>query len=858
MWIAWCALGLAGAAVLFWWSRGRVTLPPTGIPLTLATERAARVRNLTYALSLQIPAEREQAIRGRLTATFELNDPSRALLFDFAQPTDQLHALSANGRALHPEVTNGHISLPSRVLRTGSNRIEFEFTAGDAALNRNTDFLYSLFVPARASVAMPCFDQPDLKAKWTLALDVPHDWTAVANGREAGRVVHGNRLGLTFDETAPLSTYLVAFAAGRFSIEVGERQGRFLRMFHRETDAAKVARNRDVIFDQHARALAWMEDYTGIPYPFGTFDFVLIPAFQFGGMEHPGAIYYNANTVMLDESATQAQALARANVIAHETAHMWFGDLVTMRWFNDVWMKEVFANFMAAKIVNPSFPAMDHDLRFLMQNLPAAYDVDRTDGANPIRQDLANLDEAGSLYGAIIYQKAPIVMRQLERLIGATAFQQGLRDYLSANAFGNADWPDLVARLDRLTPIDVVKWSRAWVSESGRPTIATDVQTSGGRITRLSFRQTDPRGRGLLWPESLRVLLGSPSAIRQIDVTLDAADTIVPDAIGMPMPTWILPVGQGLGYGDFVFDPATLAYISTHLHDIRDPLTRGAALVAAWENMLEGRLTAEALFAELLVALPRETDELNLQQMLDDVRVLFWRFTAPDDRADVAVGLERVLRAGLNNAKTTSEKAAWFSAIRSVALTTETVSWLEQVWRRQVAVAGLPLAEADEADLAADLAVRDVIDADAILRAQQARFLNPDRGARFAFITPALSRDAATRGRFFESLRDVKTRAREAWVIDAVRYLHHPLRGSASRRYVRPALELLREIQQTGDIFFPKRWADATLNGYQSIQTAADVRAFITSLPPDYPARLRWVLLSSADPLFRAARLQQQ
>ena len=122
---------------------------------------------------------------------------------------------------------------------------------------------------------------------------------------------------------------------------------------------------------------------------------------------------------------------------------MWFGDLVTMSWFNDVWMKEVFANFMAAKIVNPSFPSMNHDLRFVLQHLPAAYDVDRTDGANPIRQPLANLNEAGSLYGAIIYQKAPVVMRQLELLVGEEAFRAGVREYLDAHRFGNADWTDL-------------------------------------------------------------------------------------------------------------------------------------------------------------------------------------------------------------------------------------------------------------------------------------------------------------------------------------------------------------------------------------------------------------------------------
>ncbi len=133
---------------------------------------------------------------------------------------------------------------------------------------------------------------------------------------------------------------------------------------------------------------------------------------------------------MLDESATQNQLLERASVIAHETAHMWFGDLVTMRWFNDVWMKEVFANFMAAKIVNPSFPQVNHELRFLLAHYPAAYQVDRTAGTNAIRQELDNLDEAGQMYGPIIYQKAPIVMRQLELIVGARRFRDGLREYL--------------------------------------------------------------------------------------------------------------------------------------------------------------------------------------------------------------------------------------------------------------------------------------------------------------------------------------------------------------------------------------------------------------------------------------------
>ena len=305
---------------------------------------------------------------------------------------------------------------------------------------------------------------------------------------EAARPSESGATEVEFEETPPLPTYLFAFAAGKFSIETATRNGRVFRMFHRETDAAKVARNRDALFDLHARALTWLEAYTSIPYPWGKFDFVLIPSFQFGGMEHAGAILYNASGLMLDESATQNQLLERASVIAHETSHMWFGDLVTMRWFDDVWMKEVFANFMAAKIVNPSFPELNHELRFLLAHHPAAYQVDRTSGTNPIRQPLANLDDAGQLYGAIIYQKAPVVMRQLELIVGENAFRDGLREYLKQYAYGNATWGDLIRILDARTKQDLV----AVESRLGRGARPADIHDAHARERARSAGRSRP------------------------------------------------------------------------------------------------------------------------------------------------------------------------------------------------------------------------------------------------------------------------------------------------------------------------------------------------------------------------------
>jgi aminopeptidase N len=829
--------------------------PGRGIPQTLATERAASIRALRYELSFRIPGSKGEALHGVETVRFELR-ASQQIVLDFEQKRERIVSVKAGGRAAAFDFVDGHIIVPATAIRAGENAIRIEFLAGDESLNRNDEFLYTLFVPARAHYAFPCFDQPSLKARYSLTLDIPAGWQATANGAETGRETANGRALVRFAETQPLPTYLFAFAAGRFQVETAERNGRTFRMFHRETDAAKVARNRDAIFDLHARALAWLEEYTAIPYPWGKFDFVLIPSFQFGGMEHAGAILYNASGLMLDPSATQSQLLGRASVIAHETSHMWFGDLVTMRWFNDVWMKEVLANFMAAKIVNPSFPEINHELRFLLAHYPSAYEVDRTAGSNPIRQELGNLDEAGSLYGAIIYDKAPVVMRQLEMIAGERGFREGMREYLKQYAFGNATWLDLVSILEARNPGQVAKWSRAWVELRGRPEIATAVRIGAdGKIASLTLGQRDPLGRNLVWPQRLQVTVGFPGGIGQFHVAASGAVTEVAEVKGMPRPLYVIPNGGGLGYGLFKLDTGTLRYLLDHLEEVPDPLTRGSAWVDLWENLLEARIEPAELLDLAARALPRETDEQNIQRILSYLTRAFWHQIPPTERAARAPGLEALLRGGLTRAPTPSQKSAWFSAFRDVVLTREGLEWLERVWRREEKIEGLTFAETDEIDMALNLAVREVPGWQQVLAAQRDRTQNPDRRARFEFVMPALSADPAVREQAFARFRDAGNRSHEPWVLESLRYLNHPLREAQARQRVRPALDLLQEIQKTGDIFFPKRWMDAILSGQRSPEAAKTVRQFLAA-HPELPRRLRWVVLSAADDLFRAAKRQ--
>ncbi|MBL4582340.1 MAG: peptidase M1, partial [Gammaproteobacteria bacterium] len=487
-----------------------------GIPWELAEHRSKTISDLRYHFALDIPLSRTEVIKGKSHITLSWDDPSaQPLVLDFLLPKQRVHTVLVNGTEVNWQPINDHIVIPASALKPGENNVALTFDVGDEAFNRRENFLYALFVPDRAHFSLPLFDQPNLKGRVTWEVTVPEQWKVIANGPEDSSSTENGRTHFTFLETQPMPSYLFAVAAGVFERETAEINGRTFNMYHRETDADKVARNRDEIFRLHATTLNWLEDYTQIDYPFQKFDFVLIPSFQYGGMEHPGGILYRQASIFLDETATQNQVLGRASLIAHETAHMWFGDLVTMNWFDDVWTKEVFANFMAAKIVNPSFPEVDHDLRFLTAHHPTAYSVDRTMGANPIRQPLENLRFAGTLYGAIIYQKAPIVMRHLENRVGKELFREGMREYLSTYTYGNATWPDLIAILDARSEQDLAAWSQIWVEEADRPSIS--ILREDGDVV---VQQQDPKNRGRVWPQTLEIRIGSINAHEALTIEL--------------------------------------------------------------------------------------------------------------------------------------------------------------------------------------------------------------------------------------------------------------------------------------------------------------------------------------------------
>ena len=842
-----------------------------GVSIQLAEQRKSVVSNVSYSLSFSL--QPSGPIDAGVAINFDLKDKSKPVVIDFNAPKKSLKSLTVNYRPAEFEFKDGHIVVSTDNMVVGENAVIIDFQAGDSSLNRNEKFLYTLLVPDRASTVFPCFDQPDMKANFALQLNLPPNWIASANADVEREIVvvqatpdeskSEKRKVVTYQKTKPISTYLFAFAAGEFQKITREVNGRSMTMLHRESDTEKVSRNVDKIFETHGLALNWLEDYTNIEYPFEKFDFVLIPSFQYGGMEHIGNIFYNADQLFLDQSATKDEKLNRASLIAHETAHMWFGNLVTMKWFNDVWLKEVFANFMAAKIVHPSFPEINHDLGFLLKHHPRAYGEDRTGGSHPIQQKLGNLKDAGTLYGRIIYQKAPIVMRQLETMIGDSTMRDGLRQYLKEFSYDNAVWDDLIKILDAKTQINLTQWSDAWVKQPGTPELESDLAARDADKKVLTIRQTRKTSDDKFWSQQVDVKVFSKGEVAYSNrVMLDGAFTEValPDTVDSF--DFYMANGSELGYGYFKLDRKSRQFLLSNIHKIKDDVTRGAAWLALYESLIRGTREDDSVilpdrYIEAIAAgIQTEAEPLNRQNLLNQLETVYWKFLSDNQRAKYAVTIEKSLWSGIESNQLSiskDDRAAYYKSLVNISTTSPTIERLFMLWETESDLNALTLSENDFMTLACQLAVRLPDKANEILEQQLSRIKNEDRKKRFQFVMQALTPSQDKRDTFFESLKTADNRRPERWVLEAVSYLHHPLRASQSEKYILPSLELLEEIQSTGDIFFPKRWLVATFGGHRSKVAADIVRKFVAD-HPEYPYRLKNKILQAADLLLKVGK----
>jgi aminopeptidase N len=829
-------------------------LAQQGVSKELAVFRKQQLSDIVYTLSFSIPKSKVEPIISKLKLELQLSDITEPLYLDFNEKKENLKSVQINGKLISVVHENGHLIVSKEFLKLGVNRIEIDFVAGNLSLNRNDDFLYLLLVPDRASTLFPCFDQPDLKAKYVLTITAPKEWEVLTAAAVEKQLINGDFATYKFKESDKMSTYLFSFVVGKF-YKVAKNPGHFnMTMLYRETDTAKINLSLTTIFDLHEKSLSFLEKYTNRLFPFQKFDFVAIPSHPFGGMEHVGAIQYKESSLFLDNSATSSEKLNRAKLIAHETAHTWFGNLVTMKWFDDVWMKEVFANFMADKIVNPAFPEINHDLKFMISHYPSAYNEDRSLGTHPIKQKLENLKNAGSLYGGIIYDKAPIMMRQLETMMGTIAFKKGIQKYIQKYANSNADWEQLVEILDQQTPIDLKQWSKVWVNESGRSIISSQLEYDGNNhIKKFEISQKAEDGSSNIWPQIFEIGLVYPDEVKTMKVVLDGKMISIDSLKGREKPISIIYNYNGYGYGVFPVDEAEINKIAV----ISNEVARASSYINLYENVLVGNLAPVTALETLLKAIDNEKNELIVQLIAGHIRTLYWDYLTKNQQKKYQPIIEESSYLFLQTEQPSNIKKIVFNLFSSVAYSKTGKERLYSIWSKTKNIQDLKLNEDDYEKMAMLLALYQHPKATEILNQTLANTRNPDKQKRLQFLLPALSNDVVVRDAFMQSLKEEKNRVHGTWVITALSFMNHPLRQETAQKNLRLCLDLVEETQRTGDIFFPKNWLNATIGNYTSSYAFQVVQTFLKE-NPNFSPMLKRKLLQATDGLYRAQEIKKE
>lgn len=831
-----------------------------GISRELAAHRAARIGGVEYDLALDVT--RRDTATGRVVIRFERLQGGDVIV-DFRGYA--LDGARANGRALGALEANGaHVRIPAAALRPGRNTLEFHFRAGIAAAGQSiirfhdrtdgADYLYTLLVPADANALFPCFDQPDLKARVSLTLTTPAGWRAVANGALLRADSAGAVTTYHFARTEPISTYLIAFAAGPWATVTARHGERATTLYVRASRAREV--EADSLLSLTERARSWLEEYFAQPYPFGKLDFVLAPAFPFGGMEHPGAIFYNENRFIYRERPTLSQRRARASTIFHEITHQWFGDYVTMRWFDDLWLKEGFATYMAAKMQAALDPDADAWKIFYLNEKPAAYAVDVTEGTTPVWQELANLDQAKSNYGAIVYDKAPAVLKQLEYLVGERAFRDGLRAFLGAHRYGNATWRDLLGAVGTAANRSLTRWGEQYILRPGVPVIDQELTVRDGRIARLALVQHPAQplsGRGA-WPIRLEVLLGyrDAPAVR-LPLELRGDTTVVAGARGRRAPDYVFANGGDYAYALVLPDERTVAWLERNIGAVPDDLTRAMLWGALWDLVREGRFAPARFLGMAMRELPSEHDEEIVRSILGHVRRATLAYLSPAQRDSLLPRLERTLTEGVaDDTRSYSIRKMHLDALIGIAGTPAALAHLDALLD-STRVAGEALRAPTRWAIVTALIASGAPSAEARLAAETRRD-STSEGRRLAFAAGAAFPSAAVKARYFTRYfadRDLN----EDWVTASLRAFNDPRQQALTIRYLTPALDTLPWIQRNRRIFFLGSWLAAFLGGQTSPTALAQVDRYLESHPA-LPRDLRQKILQEEDELRRTVRIR--
>jgi aminopeptidase N len=644
----------------------------------------------------------ERTFRSHTTVRFRARDVGASTFVDLI--AERIHAATLNGAPLATADYASDTGLPLPALaedNTLTVEADCSYSNTGEGLHRFVDpvdgavYLYSQFETADAKRMYACFDQPDLKASFALTVTAPAAWEVISNGRVTDRSDGpGGAHMVRFNPTPPLSTYVTALVAGPYHKHTDTHDGIDLGVYCRASLAEYL--DGDAIIEVTRQGFDWFHQAFGYRYPFDKFDQVFVPEFNAGAMENAACV-----TIMEDyvfrSKVTQAEYERRAETMLHELAHMWFGDLVTMRWWDDLWLNESFATFVSVLCQSRATRWTSAWTTFANVEKTWAYRQDQLPSTHPIAADIPDLHAVEVNFDGITYAKGASVLKQLAAYVGIDAFLRAMRVYFRQYEFGNSTLADLLRTLEQESGRNLATWSEQWLETAGINTLRVEFQLDGqGRYAAIAILQGQAEpGGGPTRDHRLRIgryalAGGKLERVGQVELDVTRERTEVAELVGVLQPDLLLLNVDDLTYAKVRLDERSMATVVERIGDIDDGLARALCWSAAWDMTRDAEMSARAYIRLGLGGVLRETDigvvqsiQARLQTALDRYADPSWAPEGWLQLADLASGGMRTVAAG------SDFQLAWARAFAASVRTPEHARLLRGLLDGSQSVAGL-------------------------------------------------------------------------------------------------------------------------------------------------------------------------
>lgn len=874
-----------------------------GVSRELARWRAAHMQDVRYKLNLTLE-KMSPTLKGSIEISLKTDADQIILDWRKIKGKEQFASVSnvnINGNVVKFEEINEHLVFKEGV-RQGENVIKLDFTSpiatSGAAVTRYVDkedgaeYIYSLFVPSDASTAFPVFDQPDLKAKFTPFISAPKGWKVITNYGNViesppNRNPQADRIYYTAIETQPLSTYVFGFSAGDFERVIDTSNESLGSVYVRKSQAEKFKQHAAEVFRLNREAVKYLESYFDYKFPFPKYDLVLIPEFPFGGMEHAGATFLREDRIIFPQEPTANDFITRGNLIFHEAAHQWFGDTVTMRWFDDLWLKEGFAEFMAYKTMEKVLPQYNAWKAFYERNKPLAYLTDSTKGTTPIYQEIPNLSAAKSAYGNIVYRKAPSFLKQAEFYLGEDKFQTAVRAFLKKHQFANAEWTDLIKEFEAVGGQTRVKdFANGWVKQRGLPIVRIRFEgnsyawtSNGERSTALFSIRSKSQPDDASWLMKTQILIEYENVAADKFQGNSYSETLefragasqnqknksndenveVVRASEFPVSAskikYIFPNYEDYGYGIFLLDEKSRNYVLASIQNERNDFLRSMMWGTLWDSVREAELNPKD-YVELAVKnVSGEKDELTIQTILSRVATAMNYYVPEKQSAELAPRLEKVVLDRMTNAETSGQRIVFYRAFLNLAVSEAARQKLKDVLNGKFEIQGLKLKTKDKFDIITRLLILNDADAPQLLAGLE-KTETSDEAKRYAYAARAGIVTTESKRKYFDDFLNNKEIS-ESWIESAFVPFNSVRHAELTLPFLEKALAELPNLKRNRKIFFVNGWLAAFLGGQRSEQALAIVNRFLAD-NPNLDRDLRLKILENVDGLERSVKIRKK